>query len=129
MKIAKFAFAAIIVAGSIVGSFAFTTPAEKVIVPDTWYNFVGNPLNVNDVKNPAKYVLIGATDPGSVTPDNKLQAIKVEAATEVYPAGHTFAGLPKVDIATAQLQIDILDATGFDGSAKNEIADRVYLKP
>lgn len=127
MKSVKIAFAAIVLAGGIVAAFAFKAP--KTIVPDTWFEFTGNPASLTDIKNPAKYQLLPG-DPGSTTPDNVLQAIQVEAATEIYPTGHAQAGLPKVNVALSQLQIDILDATGNDAThTVNELPGRVYLKP
>ncbi|MGN6418513.1 MAG: hypothetical protein ACTHMC_13545 [Pseudobacter sp.] len=126
MKSVKFAFAALVLAGGIVAAFAFTAPKKKAI--DTWYTFnTGVATTVANVTDPANYTYFGTTAPAAQFPDVNLQAIKVDAASEVYTSG-TYTGKPIVNVANT-LQTAILDATGLDGSAKNEIANRVILKP
>lgn len=121
MKIAKFAFAAVVVAGGIVAAFAFTTPSKKVL--DKWYGFTGTAVRA-DFENPAKYVLLSeepVNEPGTAT----IQAIHVDNSTEVYTTGVN-AGKPKVDVGS--LNADILNATGISDGTKNEITNRVFLK-
>jgi hypothetical protein len=100
-------------------------PPVKKAWPDTWYVYTGFGNAINETTEPLHYQLVSAP-PASSTPDNFLQAIQVESASEVYTSGPYF-GLPKVD-QPGVLQDDILDATGYSDGTVNEIADRVLLK-
>ncbi|NML23468.1 hypothetical protein HHL16_21490 [Pseudoflavitalea sp. G-6-1-2] len=125
MKIAKFAFAAVVVAGGIVAAFAFKTPAPKFAAG--WYTYKLSATGaVADVTDPKNYQYFGTTEPTQQTPDINLHAINV-VASEVYTSGSNI-GLPKVDIA-GSLKNDILNATGLDGSNVAELPGRVDLKP
>lgn len=126
MKSVKFAFAALVLAGGIVAAFAFAVPAKKT-VPNKWFEFTGDPTDVNAVKLPANYSPLQSA-PSDVDPDQVLYAIQVDQATEIYTSGSNI-GLPKVDVALSSLQLAILDATGFDGSAPNDISGRVIVVP
>lgn len=125
MKSVKFAFAALVLAGGIVAAFAFTAPKKKAI--DTWYLYNGSLTNLSSVTNPSNYSFFGEEAPEDQNPNVNLHAIKVDAGTEVYTTG-TYINKPIVDVAGA-LRTAILDATGLDLSPKNEIPDRVVLKP
>lgn len=126
MKSVKFAFAALVLAGGIVAAFAFTAP-EKKAAP-VWFEFIGVTSDVNDVKDPQQYIPFTGTV-ADVDPDVNLYLVRVDDVTEVYAAGQTNAGKPKVDIVNSSLQLALLDATGHDATAKNDITNRVILIP
>lgn len=99
---------------------AFTAPDAA----NEWFVFQGDPDVESSVLTPDNYVSIGATAPSSPGANADMQAIKVDNATELHSTGK-----PIVDVTTSQLYADVRNACGFDGSAVNEIANRVLLKP
>lgn len=110
-----------------VTSFAFTTLESKRAL--VWYSFIGNPDVESSILNPANYTSVGSTAPTCPAAAD-LCAIRVDDGTEVYTSGANI-GKPRVDVA-GQLQIDVLDATDFDGSStgQNPVVkpNRVILK-
>jgi hypothetical protein len=107
-----------------VGFSSFTS----VRAIDTWFSYNLTTNSGFDV--PSNYITNGATEPTNPSGlDEVVNAIKVEASSEVYPSNYAivaFRNKPKVDVTgTGTINQDIQDAI----SAQTEQAQRVTLKP
>ena len=107
---------------AVVLAIAFSSFSTRAITD--WFRFDGDPDVESSVLTPANYVAIGTTAPSSPGANADMQAIKVDPATELNASSK-----PKVDVVGSQLYLDVRNATGFDGTAVNEIANRILLKP
>ena len=121
MRISLFIIASVLTIGFFTAASTYSDSAKKTY--NKWFEFTGTAVRT-DYENPSRYVLI-SSEPPTTPGKNKLHAIHVDNATEVYTSG-ALAGQPKVN--TGALNADILDATGISDGVPNEIPDRVLLK-
>lgn len=105
-----------------IGLSSFT--AKKAV--DTWFSYQ---LSSNTgFNNPANYDFEGATEPSNPLGGTVINAIKVDAQTEMYPSNYSVVehrSKPKVDITgTGTLNEELQQAI----SLSQETMDRVTLK-